>query len=53
MTSKNIPDHMLRHLEYLRNLHLEGPCLGNVYLEDTALIEYSDHILQKNNLFKA
>jgi len=38
MTSKTIPDNMLRHLEYLRNLYLEGPRLGNIYLEDTALI---------------
>jgi hypothetical protein len=33
-----IPDEMLRHLEYLRNLHLEGPRIGNTFLEDTPLL---------------
>lgn len=33
----NIPTEMLQHLEYLRGLHLDGPKLGNTYLEDTAL----------------
>lgn len=33
----SIPTEMLQHLEYLRGLHLDGPKLGNTYLEDTAL----------------
>jgi hypothetical protein len=36
-SSNKIPIEMLEHLEYLRGLHLEGPKIGNVYLEDTAL----------------
>lgn len=44
---------MLQHLEYLRNLHLEGPRLGNIYLEDTALISYlEDHPIAKNQPFQ-
>ena len=39
---------MLSHLEYLRNLHLEAPRLGNTYLEDTALREYSEIIFREN-----
>lgn len=52
MTSK-IPPHMLEHLEYLRGLHLEGPRIGNIYLEDTALLSYlEDTPLAKNDKFK-
>lgn len=32
MSTPTIPNHMLQHLEYLRNLHLEGPRIGNIYL---------------------
>lgn len=49
-----IPVHMLQHLEYLRGLYLEGPHLGNVYLEDTALLSYlSSHPISKNDKFQA
>lgn len=44
---------MLQHLEYLRNLHLEGPRIGNIYLEDTALLSYLDtHPISKNKAFQ-
>ena len=31
---------MLQHLEYLRGLHLEGPRIGNIFTEDSALLGY-------------
>lgn len=41
---------MLKHLEYLRGLHLEAPRVGNVFLEDSALREYSSLIFKENGL---
>ena len=46
------PDYLLQHLDYLRNLHLESPKIGNIYLEDTALIEYTKDIIGNNEKFK-
>ena len=52
-SSSTIPTFMLEHLEYLRNLHLEGPRLGNIYLEDTALHSYlENHPISKNKPFQ-
>ena len=49
MSRQSIPTHMLQHLEYLRNLHLEGPRIGNIYLEDIALLNYLEtHPVSKN-----
>jgi alkylation response protein AidB-like acyl-CoA dehydrogenase len=53
MSTPTIPNHMLQHLEYLRNLHLEGPRIGNIYLEDTALLSYLEtHPISKNQVFQ-
>lgn len=53
MASSQIPNHMLQHLEYLRGLHLEAPRIGNIYLEDSALISYlEDTALHHNTAFK-
>lgn len=48
-----IPGKLLEHLESLRKLHLDSPRLGNTYLEDTALREYTEHILGGNVVFVA
>lgn len=43
---------MLKHVNYLRGLHLEGPRLGNIYLEDHALQEYTKTSIGSNKLFE-
>ena len=34
-----------QHLEYVTQLNQEGPRIGNRYLEDTALREYTEEVL--------
>ncbi|KAL4483592.1 hypothetical protein ABPG72_016873 [Tetrahymena utriculariae] len=42
----------VKHLEYLRSLHQEGPHLGNQYLEDSALNEYLKPLISSEVLGK-
>lgn len=45
MTSNNQLRHqspdILHHLNYLRELHLDAPKIGNSFLEDSALKEFT------------
>ena len=38
------PD-LLNHLNYLRELHLEAPKIGTSFLEDSALKEFTHHLI--------
>lgn len=44
--SSDIQTPFLHHVNYLRSLHLEGPRIGNVFLEDQALLEYTHHVFR-------
>lgn len=49
MASKKLESSLLEHTNYLRSLHLESPRIGNVFLEDQALIDYTSHIFGFKN----
>lgn len=52
-SNAKMPSFMLEHLEYLRNLHLEGPRIGNIYLQDSALHSYlENHPISHNKSFQ-
>ena len=37
---------LLQHVNYLRSLNLESPRIGNVFLEDQPLLDYTTHIFK-------
>ncbi len=48
---KDLPKEVHQYLDYLRGLHLDAPKLGNIYLEDSALQEYTASTFATNKSF--
>jgi hypothetical protein len=45
MSQLKLSSEIREYLEYLRGINQDGPRLGNLYLEDSALREYVEHKL--------